>query len=190
MLLFTDHAGTVHVLPAVPSGWSDVIVDGLRADGGVDVTAALCGGALVAVELRLDIGKDPIKLRLRLQGIPGEAVVTDDPSVPLEALDDGSLEVGLEAGQRVVLTTAEHAGADLDELVAPVAPLEGTVAGNFWGFNDVTRSVKPAPEPELFSLQVGRDMAAAAAAAAAARIRAAARRTAASRAGQDHSLQA
>ncbi len=68
-------AGFLHVLPALPSAWSEGRATGLRARGGFDVDLAWSNGELTGVEVASRLGK-PLTIRYRareisLQTTPG-----------------------------------------------------------------------------------------------------------------------
>jgi hypothetical protein len=68
-MLLQSHTGVVRVFPAVPSAWSDVSFDSLRAEGGYLVSATKKAGKLVEVRIHSANGG---KLRL-VNPFPGGA---------------------------------------------------------------------------------------------------------------------
>ncbi len=61
-MLLQSHTGVIRVFPAVPSAWSEVSFDSLRAEGGFLVSAAKKAGKLVEIRIRSENGG-----RLRLE---------------------------------------------------------------------------------------------------------------------------
>ena len=51
-MLLQSHAGTIHLLPALPKAWADGEFHGLRARGGVELDASWAGGTLAGATLR------------------------------------------------------------------------------------------------------------------------------------------
>ena len=62
-MLLQSHAGTVHLLPALPSAWSEGAVKGLRARGGFEVDIAWRQGQVTAYRIEATC---PATLKLRL----------------------------------------------------------------------------------------------------------------------------
>ncbi len=75
-MLMQNHAGEVHLLPALPSAWPDGEIRGLKARGGLTVDIAWHDGRLTEATIRSERG-GPIRVRLgdevrQLDAAPGE----------------------------------------------------------------------------------------------------------------------
>jgi len=74
-MLLQSHAGTVHVLPALPGNvWRNGSYDGLRARGGYTVGATWLGGS--ATEIRL-AATQASQARVKSRSLTGNVRVTD-----------------------------------------------------------------------------------------------------------------
>lgn len=115
-MLLQSWGGVLRIFPAVPSGWADVTVHDLSAEGGFRVSAVRSAGRTRFVRIRSTAG-EPCRV------VPGlarpyrvQALAGGDP-VGYRDLG-GMLELDLPRGGDVLLTTA---GVDPDLVIAPVA---------------------------------------------------------------------
>jgi alpha-L-fucosidase 2 len=84
-MLLQSHAGAIHLLPALPSGWARGSVRGLRARGGFEVDARWAEGRLEEAVIRSRWG-GPCTVRL------GDETVRFDTRPGAEYRLDGALE--------------------------------------------------------------------------------------------------
>ena len=78
-MLMQNHAGEVHLLPALPAAWPDGSVTGLKARGGLTVDIAWADGALEEATITSERG-GPVRVRLgeevrQFETTPGETLV-------------------------------------------------------------------------------------------------------------------
>jgi alpha-L-fucosidase 2 len=85
-MLLQSHAGVVHLLPALPSGWSGGSVSGLRARGGFEVDLTWGGGTLREARIRSLLG-NPCTVGY------GNEKVSFDTEADREYVLDGELKV-------------------------------------------------------------------------------------------------
>ena len=92
-MLLQSHAGTIHLLPALPDAWQEGEVKGLRARGGFEVDIRWEAGRLKEATIRSDFGQpcaiqtaSPIRVYL------GEAVLAENDS-PFETKRGNSYQV-------------------------------------------------------------------------------------------------
>jgi alpha-L-fucosidase 2 len=95
-MLLQSHAGSIDLLPALPSAWPDGEVKGLRARGRIEVDLTWSGGKATECIVRPEIAGD-----LRLRSPKGQTIASISPTPPGASLapqPDGSVLVALEAG--------------------------------------------------------------------------------------------
>ncbi|MFG1943907.1 glycoside hydrolase N-terminal domain-containing protein [Nonomuraea sp. NPDC048826] len=104
-MLVQSHRGEVHVLPALPAGWADGSVAGLRARGDVTVGVTWRGGSAETITLRTGRA-GPITVRT---SIAGRCRVHDDGAGELRPRRDGdALTWDAAAGRTYVISAREH----------------------------------------------------------------------------------
>jgi alpha-L-fucosidase 2 len=79
--LLQSHAGEISLLPALPTGWSDGSVSGLRARGGFVVNMRWRGGRLESAEI---LGGEPGTSRIRSGGQTRDVAVGNGEPVRLD----------------------------------------------------------------------------------------------------------
>lgn len=80
-MLLQSHAGVIHVLPALPTAWSNGWIRGLRARGGYTVDLQWGNGELLQVKIKADrAGKAQLKYGDQMQPIDLEAGETVEVS--------------------------------------------------------------------------------------------------------------
>ncbi|MFD2332609.1 glycoside hydrolase N-terminal domain-containing protein [Cohnella sp. GCM10020058] len=92
-MLLQSHAGALHLLPALPSGWQEGEVNGLRARGGYTVRIKWAAGVLEEAQVLAAHGG---RCRLRTAGVV--RIEQEGRPVSCELNGDGTLEWTAEAG--------------------------------------------------------------------------------------------
>lgn len=128
-MLFTGWGGVIRVFPGVPSSWPDVTVHDVAVEGAFLLSAVRRGGTTQFVRIK-SLAGEPCRVA---PGLPGPYDVrrlsVGVPAPPWRDLGDGTLELDLEAGDDVVITTQ---GTSPRLRIDPVA---GTGNGNVWGLS-------------------------------------------------------
>ena len=106
-MLVQSHAGSIDLLPALPSVWADGEVTGLRARGGLTVDLRWAEGKIVASSM---VSKTSREFRIRPPSQQRVAAVASETGaqLPLQHSSDGSVRCHLIAGQRFQLTFASR----------------------------------------------------------------------------------
>ncbi|HEY3502432.1 MAG TPA: Tat pathway signal sequence domain protein [Actinocatenispora sp.] len=113
-MLVQSGGGVLRIFPAVPTGWADVTVHDLRAEGGFRISAVRAGGRTRFVRIRSTAG-EPCRVAPGLAAPYRVRPVAGDP-VPFRDRD-GILDIDLPRGADVLVTTG---GDDEDLTIAPV----------------------------------------------------------------------
>jgi len=107
-----SYAGVIHVFPAVPDQWPDVVFHRMRAAGAFDVSAKRTEGKTRWIHITSDAG-EPCRVQTDLAR-PLEAVGSRDFTLQ-DA--DGTVTIDLKRGESVLLKTK---GSTIDTTIAPV----------------------------------------------------------------------
>lgn len=108
-MLLQSHHDTVDLLPALPSGWPEGTVRGLRAAGDITVDIDWTDG--VPRRAALTVGRDG---KIRVRGLTGRVTARDSTTrrpVPVRREGDGTLVLAALAGHTYTLTTTDRATA-------------------------------------------------------------------------------
>jgi hypothetical protein len=109
-----DRPGTgtvLEIFPAVPAGWSDVSVAGLRAEGALLVDASRAGGRTEWVRVHSERGGELV-VRHGIDG-PVDVRADDGGAVAAPSSGAGQVTLRLRAGESVVLARGGAAGAQV-----------------------------------------------------------------------------
>ncbi|HEY4358846.1 MAG TPA: glycoside hydrolase family 95 protein [Acidobacteriaceae bacterium] len=96
-MLLQSHDGGIRLLPALPAGWPEGSVSGLRARGGLEVDLVWQGGRLSACKLRCaNSGNYDLHAP---KGQRVTAVRSRSSRLPVTSQSDGGMRVALQAGR-------------------------------------------------------------------------------------------
>ncbi len=98
-MLLQSHGGTIRLLPALPSEWSEGQVSGLRARGGFTVSMSWSEGSLTEARVAASVDGP-----CRVAGTGLSGVRLDGQPVPVTRTTDGSFEFEAKAGFSYQLT--------------------------------------------------------------------------------------
>jgi alpha-L-fucosidase 2 len=126
-MLFTSWGGIIRIFPGAPSTWPDITVHNVATEGGFVISAVRRGGHTRFVRVRSGAG-EPCRI---MPALPGpydvQPLSGHRRAIGWRDLGDGLLDLELDAGDDVVITTR---GTDPELVIDPV-PL--APAGPTWG---------------------------------------------------------
>jgi alpha-L-fucosidase 2 len=124
-MLISGRDGLIRVFPAVPGAWPDVTIHNLRTEGAFLVSAVRRDRHTQFVRIK-SLAGEPCRMAPGLSG-PYDVRSTRAGRLHWRDLGDGTLQIGLDAGDEAVVVTK---GTHPDLTIAPVRT-SGT--GNVWG---------------------------------------------------------
>lgn len=113
-MLLQSHAGSISILPAIPTAWPEGSFRGMRARGGFEVDAAWQNGTATSVRVR-SLKGNVAKVRLPgLASSPGAFLYSEGSVRSLTKNNDGSLDFPTETGVSYNLDIQVSGDADQD----------------------------------------------------------------------------
>lgn len=133
-MLLQSWGDRIRIFPAMPAEWKEAAFHDLRAEGAFLVSAARRDGKTRWVRIK-SLAGEPCRVRPGFAG----AFSASSPGLPLREVEPDLFELGLQAGQEVILF--QEAGDILPEISACVLPPK---SANFFGVKDAKKALRPA----------------------------------------------